>query len=156
MKRIEFLRTGILAGLATFIPFKGKTTESLPFVKKNPVITFTVEILKKYNVGIWLIQDDADVVTNPSYAATVVWKLVYNMGNFKHVNSERTKFGIPRYGRCNVFTDGWTDFICDNKEELCDYLNNNPYGKKFRIMTPDELHYLTDNKPNSKQNVRYI
>ena len=56
---------------------------------------------------------------------------------------------------CNVLTDGWTHWI-GNKQELCEYLNNNPYGEKYRVLTPEELIYIIQNRKNSKQLVRHI
>ena len=32
-----------------------------------------------------------------------------------------------------------------------DYLNNNPHGEKFRIMTKEELFYILENRTNQKQ-----
>ena len=131
--------------LAPLFGFKSK-----PVVRRNKVITFTPEILQKYNFGLYLINDKADVVKNPDYAATVSWKLGWNLG----VTTGRITVKVakwPKYSICNFLTDGWTYPIGNSYEEVCDYLNNNPHGEKYRIMTKDELFYIINHRRNQKQ-----
>lgn len=135
MKRNTFLKS--LLGLPFLFSFTEKT------VKKNPVVTFTPEMLKKYNFGMYLINDKADVVKNPDYSATVCWKLGW------HLFVARPE--IPKYGKMNFLTDGWFHAIGHNYEDICEYLNNNPHGEKFRIMTKEELFYIIEHRTNEKQ-----
>lgn len=148
MNRNNFLKKLTLGALS--IPFLGFKSET---VRKNKVIEFTPEILNKYNYGLYLINDKADVVKNPDYAATVSWKLTWNSGvivnnidNKKIVSESWCKYSIT-----NFLTDGWTYPISSKKEEVCEYLNNNPYGHKFRIMTKEEVIYIMTHRSNFKQ-----
>lgn len=150
MKRTTFLKS-ILA-----LPFLSFSTEKP--IKKNPVIQFTPEILDKYNFGLYLINDKADVVKNPDYSATVSWKLSWNIMVIKQpelnfIDKERRgkRFEIPKYGKVNFLTDGWYCPIGDTKQDICDYLNNNKYGEKFRIMTKEELIHIINHRTNYKQ-----
>lgn len=150
MNRNTFLRQIGLGGLTalglSFITPK-------PKVAKNKVIEFTPEILKKYNFGLYIINDKADVVDRPDYAATVAWKLTYNLQVV--VNNVKGKKEVvkewPKHSITNFLTDGWAYPIGNTLEEVCEYLNNNPQGTKFRIMTKDELFYIINNRSNSKQ-----
>lgn len=138
MNRNNFLKRLTLGALS--IPFLGFKSET---VRKNKVIKFTPELLDKYNYGLYIINDKADVVKNPDYAATVSWKLGW------HLFVARPE--IPKYGKINFLTDGWFDAIGHNDEEVCEYLNNNPYGYKFRIMTQEEVIYIMTHRSNFKQ-----
>ncbi len=149
MNRLNFIKsTGIFAGLSLF-GFK----KPEPQVKRNQVIEFTPEILKKNNFGLYLINDKADVVKHPDYAATVSWKLGWNLGvATNNVGNEKIKVATwPKYGKINFLTDGWYCPIGNNYEEVCEYLNNNPHGEKFRILTKEELFYIINNRRNQKQ-----
>lgn len=150
MKRNTFLKS--LLVLPVIFSF------STPKVRKNKVITFTPEMLSKNNVGLYIINDKADVVKNPNYAATVAWKLSWNImlaknPKFKLGDKEcgGEEFRIPTYGKVNFLTDGWYCPIGNKCEDICEYLNNNPYGEKFRIMTKEELFYIIENRTNTKQ-----
>ena len=146
MKRSTFLKT--LGGLSLTGLFGFKPSSK---IHKNPVIEFTPEILKKNNFGLYLINDKADVEKNPDYAATVSWKLSWNLQVM--VNSIRgrvtNKYEWPKYGIVNFLTDGWYYPIGEKYEDICNYLNNS--DEKFRIMTKEELIYIIENRSNSKQ-----
>ena len=60
MKRAEFLKTGIGAGLLSLMPFSLFAKEE-PIIKKNPIIVFTPENLSEFNVGTFVIKDKCDV-----------------------------------------------------------------------------------------------
>ena len=154
MKRNQFLKTSLLASVIGFSPFS--SLAKTPTIKKNPVIEFTPENLSEFNVGTYIINDKANVENNVGYAITVTWKLVWQMKYIKEVNiANDRKVILPRYGKCNVLTDGWTHWIGE-KAQLCDWLNNNPHGDKYRILTPNELLYMITNRSNQKQIARYI
>lgn len=153
MNRKQFLKTGLISMLLGLFPFNIFSNEKV-FIKKNPLITFTPEILSQYNVGLYIINDKADVTKNLGYANTVTWKLVWQ---FERQRNNGTPInGLPKYGLCNALTDGWTYWIANSKEELCSYLNDNPYGDKYRILTPEELIYIVKHRSNQKQIVRHI
>ena len=153
MKRNTFLKSiGGILGLG-LLGFKSK-----PTIKQNSVIIFTPEILKKYNFGLYIINDKADVMARPDYAATVAWKLGWSLGVAKNadfylkgVKHKGETFEWPKYNKINFLTDGWIFPIGDTKEGVCNYLNNNEYGEKYRIMTKEELLYIINNRSNSKQ-----
>ena len=131
MKRNNFLK--ILA----CIPFIGI---NIPVKAINLEATlFTPEMLSRNNFGLFIINIKAgNVLTtkNIGYAATVAWKLTY-------CNHQLTKpYENLRYGLTNVFTDGWFYPTSKNKEDLCEYLNNNLYGEKFRVITKEEVLFL--------------
>lgn len=138
MKRNNFIKTLGCLSLGSLVSFK-----AAPAVRKNKVIHFTPEILRKYNFGLYIINDKADVVENPDYAATVSWKLGW------HLFLARPE--IPKYLRINFLTDGWVHAIGFNYDDVCEYLNNNPYGEKFRIMTKEELFYIIEHRGNQNQ-----
>lgn len=159
MKRNEFLKMGIGSALLSLIPgslFASPKKEIL--IKKNPVIEFTPEVLSSFNVGMYIINDKANVENNVGYAVTVTWKIVYQMRYMTNTlggKNEVIKAGNTR-GLCNVLTDGWTNWLAHNKEDLCVWLNDNPYGEKFRILTPEELNYMLAHRGNIKQLVRHV
>lgn len=99
-------------------------------------------MLLENNIGLFIINNKADVFKNVNYAATVSWKLCYQ------INSPN----ISRFGRCNFLTDGWfaplyNDQIkVDTHEELVVWLNNNPYKDEYRLMTKEEVLYLIQNR----------
>ena len=66
-------------------------------------ITFTPKMLQQHNFGLFIIKADMknieDIKQNPSYAATVSYKLGYT--NHQFVNHNR------RYGLINFLSDGW-------------------------------------------------
>ena len=158
MKRKSFLKLTIgLPFISTFLSAK-----SMFKINKNPVIKFTSENLSEFNVGVYIIRHQtkngyvANVEINPDYCATVVWKLVYQLGYIvNNLKGEKVRVRFPKYGMCNVLTDGWTHWV-GSKEELCDYLNNNPYGETYRILTKEELLYIIENRSNQKQLVRTL
>ena len=154
MKRNQFLKTGLLASVIGLIPFS--ISAKTPAIKKNPVIEFTPENLSEFNVGTYIINDKADVENNVGYSVTVTWKLVWQMKYIKEVNiANDKKVTLPKYGKCNVLSDGWTHWI-GGKAQLCEWLNNNPHGEKYRILTPEELQYMIANRSNQKQIVRHV
>lgn len=98
-------------------------------------IVFTPEMLRRNNFGLFLIKDTVDDVTKrPGYSATVSWKLGYI--NHKLENSEK------RYGLISFLTDGWFYPAAETIEELCDYINDNPHGVSYRLMTKEEVIFL--------------
>lgn len=159
MKRNNFLKLGIgipLLGMFSFKSFPKKC------IKENPVIIFTSKNLSEFNSGTYIIRHTnkskyrTNVMHRPDYAATVTWKLVYQMGYaINNIKGEKIKIKFPKYGLCNVLTDGWTYWV-GSKEELCNYLNNNPYGNTYRVLTKEELYYIIENRTNQKQIVRHI
>lgn len=116
------------------------------FHSPNPIIVFTPENLNEFNFGVHVIKDPANVFKRTGYSCTVTYKLVWQIAG---------NGGINKYGLCNSLTDGWTHWIGD-KQELCDYLNDNPNGHTYRIITPTELKYMINSKPNSKQLARIV
>lgn len=148
MKRGKFLT---LIGAGALAPLFG--FESKPTVRRNKIITFTPEILKRYNFGLFLINDKADVVKNPDYAATVSWKLGWSLGvATNYISGKKVRAAEwPKYSKSNFLTDGWVCPLGDNYEQVCEYLNNNPHGEKYRIMTKDELFYIINHRGNQKQ-----
>lgn len=149
MKRNTFLK-GIASILGlSLIPFKGMAS-----IKRNKVITFTPEILRKNNVGLYIINDKADVVENPDYAATVAWKLCWHLNRpNENATKDEKEFQLSENKNCkvNFLTDGWICPIGNTDEETCEYLNNNKYGEKYRIMTKEELFYIINHRNNYKQ-----
>lgn len=132
MKRGKFLKT--LAGLPLVL-------SQLSFSKKPRNLEktiFTPEMLYRNNYGLFIINVKAgDVLTtkNLEYAATVAWKLTYSLG---------FRGGRERSSITNVFTDGWTFPIPNSEsyEEVCEWLNNNPYGDEYRLMTKEEVLFM--------------
>ena len=126
-------------------------------VKTNSPIVFTPEIITKYNFGLYIINVKADVVKRPDYAATVSWKLGYHINRTEKPTEsttdteKRVRLIHNKYVMSNFLTDGWVTPIGNDYEEVCEYLNNNFYGEKFRIMTKDELFYLLNHRTNIKQ-----
>jgi len=152
MKRndfIKFIGLGIsTVGLTSIFGFKKRI-----IIRRNKVITFTPEIIRKHNFGLYIINDNADVVNRPDYSATVSWKLTWNLGvaiNYVSGKKVRAK-EWPKYSKCNFLTDGWVCPLGDSYEEVCEYLNNNPHGEKYRIMTKEELFYMINHRGNQKQ-----
>lgn len=142
MKRNKFLK--ILVGLPFVAPL-------FSFIKpKAEAITFTPEMLKRHNYGLFVINVKAtDVTKNPGYAATVAWKLVWNFEHARNPPSkgvEKQVFRWSKYSMCNFLTDGWVYPIGNTYEEMCEYLNNNPHGEKYRLMTKEEVIYLITNR----------
>lgn len=126
MKRITFL-TSLLGSIPLLSSFKQIETSSKT--------QFTVDDLVKNNYGLFIINDKVkDVTKRPGYAATLCWKLGYT----------HTRSG--GYTMTNFLTDGWTNHIGDTKQAVCEYLNNNPYGQKYRLMTKEEIIYLISNR----------
>jgi hypothetical protein len=138
MKRNTFLKT--LLGLPFVAPL-------LSFSKaaNTAKIIFTPEMLRRNNYGLFIINTKVtDVKKNPSYAATVAWKLCYQHNHWKNTNEEPQQFNV--YGKVNFLTDGWFYPIGNTKEQVCEYLNNNPHGETFRLMTKEEVIYLITNR----------
>ena len=133
MKRNTFLRGLFSASVLALLPFKTKAE------RQNKVVEFTPEMLIKNNFGLYIINDKANVFERPDYAATVAWKLSYHNNNGGN------------YGKVNFLTDGWFCPIGNTYKDICEYLNNNPYGEKFRIMTKEELFYIINHRTNAKQ-----
>lgn len=128
MKRSNFLRSMIL------LPFLSLKAIKRP--NKNNVTYFTPEMLSRNNYGLFIINVKADVEKNPGYAATVSWKLCWQI-------TTRT---MPKYGKVNFLTDGWVYPIAETEQGVCDYLNHNPHGEQFRLMTKEEVAYLIINR----------
>lgn len=142
MKRNKFLKT--LLGLPFVAPL-------LAFSKPKPeAVVFTPEMLKRHNYGLYVINVKAtDVTQNPGYAATVSWKLVWNFEKVKNPvfkGGGGEVFTWAKYSMCNFLTDGWVFPIGDSYEDVCEYLNNNPHGEQFRLMTKEEVIYLITNR----------
>lgn len=142
MKRNTFLKS-VLA-----LPFIGAIS-SFTRKPKEEVTFFTEEMLNRNNYGLFIIKSTVkDVRERPGYAATVSWKLGYSYHTFK--NPEFThagekcggeKFVFQKYGKMNFLTDGWY-YPLGSKEDVLEYLNNNPNGDKFRLMTKEEVIFL--------------
>lgn len=93
---------------------------------------FAEEMLVKHNYGLYIINKKCkNIRKNPGYAATVSWKLTY-----------QSDPKILKYTICNFLTDGWVYPIGDTYKKVCEWLNNNPNGEKYRIMTKAEVLYL--------------
>lgn len=103
---------------------------------------FTPEELSKHNFGLFIIRNTVEniesIKENPSYAATVSFKLGYT--NHKFINNDL------RYGKINFLTDGWFCPLAKDAEGLCEYLNNNLHGDEYRLMTKEEVIYLISNR----------
>ena len=112
-------------------------------VKPNKVVEFTPEILNDYNYGLFLIKAETDIYKRPDYAATVIYKLGYTI-------LPKSK-GIPKYGLSSAITDGWFNPVANNDEEMCEWLNNNKHGVKYRILKYEELEYILKHRSNIKQ-----
>jgi len=141
MKRSTFIKAFGLIPLFSFSNLKG--------VKQNKVVVFTPEMITKNNFGLYIINNKANVFKNHDYAATVAWKLGYINKYWKSYDGNCGIF--QKYGKVNFLTDGWFCSMGDTYEEVCNYLNNNPHGEKFRIMTKEELFYIINHRSNSKQ-----
>jgi hypothetical protein len=96
---------------------------------------FTPEMLTRHNFGLFIIKLTAseDIRENVGFNSTVSFKLGYQMS---------TK--IKKYGRTNFLTDGWFCDLADTIEELCDILNNDPWG--YRLLTKEEVIYMIDQR----------
>lgn len=147
MKRNKFLKTILgLPLVFTSMSFTNKPKKSL---EKT---IFTPEMLRRHNVGLFIVNIKAgDIVNskNIGYAATVAWKICYHISPLiKPKNEDDGKFNIAcnKYGKVNVFTDGWFCPMGNTDEEVCKYLNNNPYGESYRLMTKEEVIYLILNR----------
>ena len=155
MKRIEFLQTGLLTLIASMFSFSLFSKENI-VIKKNPVIEFTPENISEFNVGLYVIEDRADVVKFSGVGVGCVWKLVYQVGyTVNNLQGQKVQVKFPKYGLCNALTDGWTYWV-GSKEQLCTYLNDNPHGVKYRILTKEELLYIINHRSNLKQLVRHV
>ncbi len=144
MKRNDFLK--IILGIPLLFT-------KLPVQAKNLGKTiFTPEMLSRNNYGLFIINVKAgDVINskNIGYCANVAWKLTWQMKYFKNPVSKNVKeqvFEFPKYSKTNVFTDGWVHPIGDSYEEVCEWLNNNPHGQEFRLMTKEEVVFLINNR----------
>jgi hypothetical protein len=96
-------------------------------------ITFTPDMLTRHNYGLFIINTKAGEITekNVGYASTLAWKLCWQISSKD----------MPKYGKVNVFTDGWFCPMGENYQEVCDYLNNNP-KETYRLMTKDEVLFI--------------
>lgn len=155
MRRKDFLKNILSISLLSFLPFK--LFSGTPIIKPNLVSNFTPELMSKFNYGMYIINNKVDVIANPDYAATVVWKLVYQFSRqtYKHSKYKYNYEHLPENGLCNILTDGWTYWV-GSKQDLCDYLNNNPYGEKYRILTKAELDYILNHRKNTNQLVQNL
>ena len=134
MKRSNFLKS--LLALPFITPFLSSAEEKV--VGNSEPTFFTPEMLRRYNYGLFIINTKATpkvIKENPGYSATVSWKLGYCNHPFKHDKDDR-------YGKINFLTDGWFCPLAKDAEGMCEYLNNNPHGDKFRLMTREEVIYL--------------
>lgn len=143
MKRNNFIKS--LIGL----PF---ILSNLSFTKKakEEVTHFTPEMLERNNFGLFIINAKVKELTkeNVGYAATVSWKLTWNLGvAINEVYGTMIKVAEwPKYSKTNFLTDGWTFPIGNTHEEVCEYLNNNPHRHKFRVMTKEEVLFIISNR----------
>lgn len=130
MKRNNFLK---ILGFLPFIPLLSEPTKEKIDTRK---VVFTPDILKKGH-GIFIINTRVkDVKERPGYAATVSWKIGY----INHILAG--EFSKHRYGVTNFLTDGWFCPLAKDIKDLCEWLNNNPYGESYRPMTKEEIVYL--------------
>ena len=147
MKRTTFLK-GLL-GIPFFLSFRIPAQ-----TKQNNVIEFTPEMLKKNNFGLYIINNKADVFKNPDYSATVAWKLGYHLTpTVLGVNDTEQQHSLHcnKYFMSNFLTDGWACPIGNTYEDICEYLNNNPHGEEYRILTENELIHIIKSRGNKKQ-----
>ncbi len=146
MKRNQFLK---MMGLFPFLLGSVKQDKTA-ILSKEEVTFFTPEMLSRNNFGLFVINSKVKEVTfkNLGYAATVAWKLTYH--NQTLVNTLQGKitarFDFPRYMKTNFLTDGWSYPIGHNYEEVCNFLNNNEHGEKFRLMTKEEVLFIISNR----------
>lgn len=113
-------------------------------ISKAKEIVFTPKMIST-SYGLFIINTKGDVNTNPSYAATVSWKLTWTLETSygPEVNDNGAKvFKFNKYTKTNFLTDGLAYSIGNTIEEVCDYLNNNEYGQHFRPMTKKEVLFL--------------
>lgn len=117
-----------------------------PCKAKEEVTFFTPEMLSRNNFGLFIINSKVKQITekNIGYAATVSWKLCYQHNYWKNNGQEPVEYN--RYGKANFLTDGWFCPIGGTYKQVCEYLNNNPYGEKFRLMTKEEVLYIISNR----------
>lgn len=130
MKRNNFLK------LLACIPFTSIGYTAKAEINLEPTV-FTPEMLSRNNFGLFIINVKAgNVLTTKrlGYAATLASKLTYINHLLQHSDF--------RYGVCDVFTDGWFYPAAKDKEGLCEYLNNNLHGEKFRLLTKEEVLFL--------------
>ncbi len=141
MKRSNFLRA--LVGLPLVL-------SQLSFSKKSKIekVIFTPDMLNRNNFGLYIINTKAgnfgDIKRNPGYAATVSWKLCYHNDPTKKqgTKSDQYRVSANRYCKINFLTDGWICPIGQDYNEVCAYLNNNPYGETYRLMAKEEVIFL--------------
>jgi hypothetical protein len=82
-----------------------------------------------------ICQTAQDIFKNPSFAATVVYKIGFcNSPELE----EATKGNL---GSISCLTDGWYRHI-GGKKEVCEWLNNDPRG--FRPLTKEEYIFLVN------------
>lgn len=134
MKRSKFIQT--IIGLPIVI--MGLSFKNKSYGK----VIFTPEMLTRNNFGLFIINTRVKEITeqNIGYAATVSWKLSYTQRYWKNSNGVIGEFA--GYGKVNFLTDGWFCPIGNTYEEVCKYLNNNPHGESFRLMTKEEVLYI--------------
>lgn len=141
MKRNTFLKS-VLA-----LPFVGGL---LSFVSKpkEAVTVFTEEMLKRNNYGLFIINSKVtDVTQRPGYAATQSFKLCWTLGVCRNeIRGEYTLIEFPKYCIVDFLTDGMILPIGSTYADMLEYLNNNPYGEKYRLMTKEEVVYLITNR----------
>ena len=141
MKRSQFLAS--LLAIPAILSFTGKPERKSTTGKT----IFTPEMLKRHNFGLYIIKADVDVFKEgrEGYASTVSYKLGWNLGvvvNPQIKQTPRRAINYLKYGMMNFLTDGYYHPIGNTYEEVCNYLNNNPYGVEYRVMTKEEVIYL--------------
>jgi hypothetical protein len=128
------------------LPFVAPLLSLKPTPQEPEETVFTPEMLLRHNYGLYIINVKArNIRSNPSYASTVAYKLGYQIHAWRNTdnNGETTQNGrMTKYVKVNFLTDGWVCPIGNTYEEVCEYLNNNPYGEKFRLMTKEEVVFL--------------
>jgi len=143
MKRNNFIKS--LLGLPLVF-----SSWSFKKEAKEEVTHFTPEMLDRNNYGLFIINSKVKEITkeNIGYAATVSWKLTWNLGviinhsdNKKVVAKEWSKYTMT-----NFLTDGFTYPLSYSKEGVCDFLNNDPDGEKYRLMTKEEVLFIISNR----------
>lgn len=104
---------------------------------------FTPEMLSRHNYGLFIINNKVkDVKTRPGYAATVSWKLTWQISSFAYLHDKP----MAKYGLSNFLTDGWFHPIGNTDEDVCKWLNDNPNGQEYRVMTPAEVLYIISHR----------
>jgi hypothetical protein len=142
MKRSNFLKS--MLALPFVAPLLSSSGKKLPVPGEE--VVFTEEMLSRHNYGLFIIDNRVKQITekNVGYAATVSWKLGWHLNHWRNSDGKRGSFN--KYGKMNFLTDGWFSPMGDTYEEVCEYLNNNPHGQRFRLMSKEEVLFIISHR----------